>query len=542
VNLDTLIGRTLGGKYRLEGMIASGGFGAVFRAVQMPLNRQVALKVNLHGQQPAMRARFKREADVLTRLRHPGIVQLLDYGEEVQPDLGPIFYMVQEFVPGEPLKGLLDRQRTLPPHEAVAILDELLVALAEAHRLGIVHRDIKPSNLMLALEPDGRRAIRILDFGISKATESVDALGTLTATGAFLGTPAYMAPEQCQHLPIGPATDIYAVGVLLYRMLAGRLPFRANSLWGYLSQHIEAPVPDLPDDVPQALTSIVRRAMAKSPAERFASAEQMREALLLTLPDASTRLRARRAPSASLPPLPPEATPRPEHHPGTAPYGGAGTAPFAARPSPPTAPSGPLPTLGPAFGESTTGGPMVLERPPERRPRWWVAALAVAVIALASGLTALNVEDSTDAGIPSRIQLSVSAPERPAAGPDTRAAEAADAGIADAGIADDGIADAIAPAPDARPQVTGRPARRARRRARRASTPKAPAATASPSKAPSLDRLLAAFDLEIGRCDCARARARLDAIRRADPPSAAVKARRYEEECQMRLPGNCRSR
>ncbi|MCB9553679.1 MAG: serine/threonine protein kinase, partial [Myxococcales bacterium] len=275
---DPLAGRVLGDRYQLDEQIGRGGFGAVYRARHLTLDRQVAVKINLHLHRPDLIARFKREARVMTRLRHPGCVTLLDYGEE--PD--GLIYMVQEFIDGISLGKVLEANGPFTVPRAARVVDQLLAALAAAHKVGIVHRDIKPSNIML-VDEHGEEEIRVLDFGIAKIFDSELDETRLTDSGRVIGTPAYMSPEQIRSHEVGPTTDIYSTGVLLYHLLTGRKPFSGSSVFDIYRQHLETPPPAAADHLPEPIEQVIHRAMAKDPADRHPSAEAMREALAAAL-------------------------------------------------------------------------------------------------------------------------------------------------------------------------------------------------------------------------------------------------------------------
>ncbi|MCB9550983.1 MAG: protein kinase [Myxococcales bacterium] len=266
-------GRVLGGKYQLEEPIGRGGFGAVYRAIQAPVGREVAVKVTWHAvDDPRLRARFLREARVLARITDPAVITLHDFGEE--PD--GLLYMVQALVVGRSLADVLDGGRRLDPARALAITIGVLRALEAAHALGVVHRDIKPDNIMLTADRDGREAVRVLDFGIAKLLEDDD--GYQTTRGQTVGTPPYMAPEQTRAKGIGPATDLYAAGVLLYRMLTGRLPYLADSHFETMMLHRKAPLPPM-DGLPPPIAAALTTALQKKPEDRHPDAAAMRRAL-----------------------------------------------------------------------------------------------------------------------------------------------------------------------------------------------------------------------------------------------------------------------
>jgi len=294
---DPLLGRVLGGKYPLVGTIGRGGMGAVYLAIQEPIGRQVAIKVIRSGVGAAagesLRARFFREARAVASLSHPSIVTLHDYGQEEDGTL----YMVLELLRGRDLSRIVKEEGALPAERAVAITCQVLGALQEAHAAGLVHRDLKPQNIMLLPAPGGGdqkgapwegEQAKVLDFGIAKLLRSSDegARETFeTRQGIVVGTPHYMAPEQATGRTLGPATDLYALGVVLYELLAGSAPFNGTTPLEVLMAHQLHPVPPLPEalGLPSALELVIRRALAKDPTARWPDARSMAEALKLAL-------------------------------------------------------------------------------------------------------------------------------------------------------------------------------------------------------------------------------------------------------------------
>ncbi|HEX9695000.1 MAG TPA: protein kinase [Actinomycetota bacterium] len=260
----------VGGRYRLTEQIRGGGMGTVWQARDERLGRRVAVKI-LHGTlggDPAVHARFRREAIAASKVSHPSIASVFDYIEDADRRA-----IVMELVEGETLAMRLERE-PLPVSEARRIFSHVLAGLQAAHDRGVLHRDIKPSNVLLT--PDG--TVKVADFGV--ATIVGDA--TLTVTGTIMATPQYAAPEQLRGEDSTPATDVYQTGVALYEALTGRLPFRGDTpvtvAMARLSQDPE-PIA-VPDAL--ALTSVVMRALEREPERRFASAAQMRAALLGT--------------------------------------------------------------------------------------------------------------------------------------------------------------------------------------------------------------------------------------------------------------------
>jgi serine/threonine protein kinase len=267
--VEAVLGRAAG-NYTLVAPIGSGGMGEVFRAVNPTIEAVVAIKV-LHANATvgADAARFLVEARAVNRVRHDGVAKILDGG---YLDTGRP-YLVMELLDGESLSDLLERTR-VDLANALRIIDDVLAVVATAHASEIVHRDLKPANVFLTRS--GRTIV--LDFGVAKL---LDGTATLTRTGAMIGTPAYMAPEQIQAHPIDGRADIYAVGVMLYELLAGVRPF-AGSTFEVVKDHIQRPPPPLPGDLPRALHEVVSRALAKSPDARYANATAMRQALAAT--------------------------------------------------------------------------------------------------------------------------------------------------------------------------------------------------------------------------------------------------------------------
>lgn len=276
-----LVGLTLGGKYRLDALLGAGAYGAVYRGWHLALDLPVAVKVAFRVE-GAFGKRFRREARTLMSLHHRHIVRVYDYDREP----GGLVYLVQEFVAGRTLKAVLAEEGPLPPAVVVEIGCQTLAALAAAHAEGIVHRDIKLDNLMLAgdLHPP---SVRLLDFGVAKLRQGDADASDLTHAGGTLGTPAYMAPEQIRGEP-EPASDLYAVGVTLFYLLTGAKPFPQRPPEVYIA-HLQHPVPLLPASVPTALAEVVRRALAKTPAERHASADEMSAALRAAMPGIGAR-------------------------------------------------------------------------------------------------------------------------------------------------------------------------------------------------------------------------------------------------------------
>jgi serine/threonine-protein kinase len=263
--------RLLNNRYTLEQKVGEGGMARVYRGRDARLNRTVAVKV-LHphyADDPAFLRRFQHEAQAAANLSHPAIVDVYDVGQD-----GDTHYIVMEYVDGRDLKSLINREAPLDIDRAVGIAEAVASGLEAAHRLGLIHRDIKPQNIMVSA--DGQ--VRITDFGIAKSHLST----ALTETGVTFGTADYIAPEQAQGQPATPPSDIYALGVVLYEMLTGRLPFSGDNPVGVAMQHVSAPPPPLRrfnGAVSPQLESLVLRALAKDPRERPQSAAEFAQLL-----------------------------------------------------------------------------------------------------------------------------------------------------------------------------------------------------------------------------------------------------------------------
>lgn len=261
--MEGLTGATLG-NYRVLEKVGQGGMTSVYRAVELEWGREVALKVlsPYIAQDSTFRARFAREVEVLRGLRHPHIVPILDYEE------GPPYaYLVLPYYPGG---TLADRVRThrFTPAEVGRLVDEIGAALAHAHAHGVVHRDVKPSNILL--DDDGRALLS--DFGFAHLHDQ-----SLSLTGsAVVGTPAYMAPEQCRGEPVDARADLYALGVVLYQLFTGRLPYEGETPLVVLAKHLNEPLPPpraMNPLLPEPMEAVLLRALEKDPADRYPSME-----------------------------------------------------------------------------------------------------------------------------------------------------------------------------------------------------------------------------------------------------------------------------
>ena len=280
--VDPLIGQTLADKYRIEELINEGGMGAVYRSTHVLMDKTVAIKV-LH---PALAAddkivaRFHREAKAASRISHPHALNVTDFGES---DNGIVF-LVMEYLKGETLKEAIHTEGHLPLPRVIEIMRQVSGALEAAHSEGVVHRDLKSDNIML-LDIGGGDWAKVLDFGIAKITEKVDQDPGLTAPNLIIGTPQYMSPEQCsQAAEIDSRSDIYSLGVILYEMLVGHVPFTGESPTAIMMKHLQEPPPSVLEerkDIPAAVGRVVTRAMAKLPEDRFQTVVELAEELSL---------------------------------------------------------------------------------------------------------------------------------------------------------------------------------------------------------------------------------------------------------------------
>lgn len=276
-------GRALaGGRYQLRDLLGEGGMASVHLAYDSVLDRQVAIKT-LHtelGREQAFRERFRREAQAVAKLTHTNIVSVFDTGED---DLDGMTtpYIVMEYVEGRPLGSVLDedvrQQGAMPADKALKITADVLAALEISHEMGLVHRDIKPGNVMMTK----RGVVKVMDFGIARAMQS--GVTSMTQTGMVVGTPQYLSPEQALGRGVDARSDLYSVGIMLFQLVTGRLPFDADSPLAIAYAHVQEQ-PVAPSAVnralPPAVDALVARALKKNPNERFPSAEAMRDECL----------------------------------------------------------------------------------------------------------------------------------------------------------------------------------------------------------------------------------------------------------------------
>ncbi len=367
----------IAGRFRVVRLLGRGGMGEVYEAVQLDLDRPVAIKVLPAGTGDL--GAIEREARAAARLAHPHIVQVTDL---VQPDDGPPF-LVMELLEGESLAERIVREKRVDASRAALIAVQVLSALAAAHAAGIVHRDVKPANVFLARTAATHDFVKLLDFGVARVTHGSP--GSVTSA-RLVGTPAYMAPEQIRGDTADARTDVYAVGVCLYEMLSGASPFTATNVPSLLVKICEAE-PNPLADVDAGLAAIVARAMSKEPAARFASADAMRIALVpfaasapvpsrglsppARVPEADSAKRERQdAPTVPLA-VPPDEPPAPRATPLVPPAERTYVAPHAREDA----------TLASSPAAATTRAP-----PPSAAQRWAPAIVGAAIFAAALGL------------------------------------------------------------------------------------------------------------------------------------------------------------
>ncbi len=423
---DPLIGRTLDGRYALDARIGRGGMGDVYRGRHLMMGSRVAVKVlrPVVAADPTATKRFTREARGAFKLDHPNSVRVFDFGFD---DAAGVMYLVMEYVDGRTVADELAVDGPLSGERACHVAEQVCSVLEQAHAAGMVHRDLKPENLMLIRRGDDPDFVKVLDFGLAKLYEPDSAgttmfsLAAVTQDGTVFGTPEYMSPEQATGQPLDPRSDVYSLGVVLYEMVTGLLPFQGNSFMATLSAHVrqtaEAPGARRPDlGIAPAVDALILRCMAKTPDERPASAT----ALKYELAQLATRLRER---PSRLP---------------------------AALASSDTLELSRVQMQAQGSGPTSAPGKATRDLLPGRGRRFW---LAVAGALLAVG------------GVTTAIALTDGSSPRTAAGAaagDARAAATADAGVAspERAVADAAPADA-APAPDAaahrtRPRATSR--------------------------------------------------------------------------------------
>lgn len=300
--LDPLIGQVIGGRFQVQALIGAGGVGKVYRARQLGLERQACVKLLRpgHANDASVVGRFEREARAASRLTHENCVQVYDFGQHEGA-----LYLAMEYVDGRDLRTLLHQEHPVGVKRACLLTAQILAALTDAHAHGIVHRDLKPENVMVTTRR-GEELVKVLDFGIARLLDA-DA-PALTAAGRVCGTPQYMSPEQAMGADVDTRSDLYAVGVLLYQLLTGVVPFASANTVEVLTRHVTEP-PRSPSEVapklalPPRLERLVLDALAKSPDDRPRSASAFRAELLAIAATAAELPQAPVSPPLQLTPV-----------------------------------------------------------------------------------------------------------------------------------------------------------------------------------------------------------------------------------------------
>jgi serine/threonine-protein kinase len=280
--VDTLIGEVVDGRFKIVEAIGSGGMGRVYKAVQAPLNRAVALKVLDYnygpGRDPTFRQRFLVEAALTAKLNHPNTITVIDYGCTADG----LFYIAMEYLEGETLEHVIAKKGPLQWRRVLTIGQQIARSLREAHNLGVVHRDLKPANIMVLDADDDADVIKVLDFGLVKSFVAGHELEgrALTAQGMLMGSPPYMAPEQGENNVADPRSDIYSLGIIMYEMLTGAPPFKGNNAMQVILEHVNKPVPPIRvragmEPPPPHLVALVMKCLAKSAMDRFQTLEEV---------------------------------------------------------------------------------------------------------------------------------------------------------------------------------------------------------------------------------------------------------------------------
>jgi eukaryotic-like serine/threonine-protein kinase len=361
-------------RYQVGELIATGGMGSVYRAMDTHLGRPVAVKVlkRVLADDATFLERFRREARAAAAISHPGVARVYDYGERSSEP-----FMVMELVDGDTLAQRIARLGRLPWEQAFAIAEQVASALSAAHAHGVIHRDVKPANILI----DWSDRVKVTDFGIARAVRAT----SLTRPGMVLGSANYVAPEQAQGSPVGPAADLYSLGCVLFESVTGNTPYQGRNAVAIATQHVSSPVPDPRDRVPElpaAAAALIMRSLGKQPGDRFPDASTMASGLYAARagrdPSAAsenlTTTLPRVAPEPLAPPPPPTAAP------GIGPEAGLGPA------------TGPAPEAGPGHGYPSPPDPSAGTPPmpwagvraqrPKRRRGPWMLGLALGLVTL----------------------------------------------------------------------------------------------------------------------------------------------------------------
>jgi serine/threonine-protein kinase len=371
-------GALVGARYEISERLGSGGMGTVYKARDRVLEETVALKVlRLEiARSPAMARRFRSEIRLARRVRHPNVCGIHEYGEE-----GELRYISMELIEGTDLKQIILQNGALPMEEAYDVSLQLAEGLQAIHDVGIIHRDLKTANVMR----DSRGLVRLMDFGIAKEF-GAQSTTNATLTGHILGTPEYMSPEQARSEPLDPRSDVYALGIVIFEIFSGHVPFHGDTPVATLLKHLQEPLPLQPGEargIPQPLLPVLRKALAKNAAERYATAKE----LIVDLRRAQAASLAARPPGAAASAFQPTvaAVAVPEELPiavgATPPPGPATLRTLSARPTLTRAPSARAPERVTEMAATVARAPASARAPGARRYAW----LAVATLLLAAG-------------------------------------------------------------------------------------------------------------------------------------------------------------
>ncbi|TQR82317.1 protein kinase [Mycobacterium hodleri] len=365
------VGVTLSDRYRLQRLIATGGMGQVWEALDARLGRQVAIKVLKaeFSSDPEFVERFRAEARIVAMLNHPGIASVYDYGETELEDARTA-YLVMEMVTGEPLNSVLKRTGRLSLRHSLDMLEQTGRALQVAHTAGLVHRDVKPGNILIT--PTGQ--VKLTDFGIAKAVDAAP----VTQTGMVMGTAQYIAPEQALGRDATPASDVYSLGVVGYESVAGRRPFIGEGALTVAMKHIKEQPAPLPADIPPNVRELIEISLLKEPGQRYRTGG--------SFADAVAAVRAGRRP------------PRPNHAPSigrATPAAIPSTAQTRAVPDYGRPPTASVRTARPPTGSHRTPPPKRTFSPGQRALLWAAGVLGALAIIIAI-LMVLNVQDRND--------------------------------------------------------------------------------------------------------------------------------------------------
>lgn len=284
-NADPLIGQVLEGKYQIRSKIGQGATGAIYRAERINIGDYVAVKVLKPelAEDHTAAERFRREALALGRIRHPNVIAIYDYFERPsQGDRPASIFLVMELLSGKTLRDVLRDEHLLDIRRTVRLMVQICSALHVAHERNVVHRDLKPENIMIEQYDRRQETPKVIDFGLARLRLTGKLIKTLTEQGRVAGTPYYMAPEQWMDRTLDARTDIYALGIICYEMLTGRVPFNAENVMQLANKHVKLPPQppiELRRDLPIGLSQAILRALAKQPHDRPATTLEFADAL-----------------------------------------------------------------------------------------------------------------------------------------------------------------------------------------------------------------------------------------------------------------------